>query len=107
MIRPPHEAIRTSVLEICNNSAQYCGDHATMLTQLYQILLRRAEHFPRSIAIGAQEGRARGLVAGLSADLAQRGVQAGDRVVLWAPSGLRTPIYLFALWKLGAMVVPF
>src|ERR1700704_62815 len=85
---------RTQVLEICNNSAQYCVDHAMLLTQLYQILLRRAERFPRCVAIGAQEGlgwrtldsrELLGLVDGLAAELSQRGVQAGDRVVLWSP----------------------
>src|SRR6266567_3190309 len=87
-----------------------------MLAHLYDVLLQRAERFPRSIALGAQEGlgwrtldsrELLALVDGLAADLAQRGVQAGDRVVVWSPSGLRTPVYLFALWKLGAIVVPF
>src|SRR5438105_2492043 len=87
-----------------------------MLSHLYQILQRRAERFPASIALGAADGLrwrtldSRQLLAqvdGLAVDLAQRGVQAGDRVVVWSPSGLRTPTYLFALWKLGAIVVPF
>ena len=87
-----------------------------MLAHLYQILQLRAERFPSAIALGAEEGlRWRTLdsrqllehVDGLAADLAERGVGNGDRVVLWAPSGLRTPTYLFALWKLGAIVVPF
>src|SRR5438874_10626802 len=87
-----------------------------MLDHLYDVLLQRAERFPRSIALGAQEGlgwrtldsrELLALVDGLAADLAQRGVRAGDRVVVWSPSGLRTPTYLFALWKLGAIVVPF
>jgi long-chain acyl-CoA synthetase len=87
-----------------------------MLSHLYQILQLRAERFPSSIAFGAEEGlRWRTLdsrqllehVDGLAADLAERGIGSGDRVVLWAPSGLRTPTYLFALWKLGAIVVPF
>ena len=69
-----------------------------------------------SIALGAEEGlRWRTLtsrqllehVDGLAVDLAERGIASGDRVVLWAPSGLRAPTYLFALWKLGAIVVPF
>ena len=87
-----------------------------MLSHLYQILQQRAERFPASIALGAADGLrwrtldSRQLLAqvdGLSVDLAERGIQAGDRVVLWSPSGLRTPVYLFALWKLGAIVVPF
>src|SRR5438876_4807465 len=87
-----------------------------MLSHLYQILQQRAERFPTSIALGAADGLrwrtldSRQLLAqvdGLAADLAEHGIQAGDRVVLWSPSGLRTPTYLFALWKLGAIVVPF
>src|ERR1700681_2834421 len=87
-----------------------------MPSHLYQILQRRAERFPTSTALGAQEGLrwrtldSRQLLAhvdGLAADLAERNIRAGDRVVLWTPSGLRTPTYLFALWKLGAIVVPF
>src|ERR1700716_3771600 len=87
-----------------------------MLSHLYEILQLRAERFPTSIALGAEEGlRWRTLdsrqlldhVDGLAAELAERGIEPGDRVVLWAPSGLRTPTYLFALWKLGAIVVPF
>src|SRR5438132_4623962 len=87
-----------------------------MLSHLYQILQQRAERFPASIALGAADGlRWRTLdssqllaqVDGLAADLAERGILAGDRVVLWSPSGLRTPVFLFALWKLGAIVVPF
>src|SRR5258707_10498182 len=87
-----------------------------MLSPLYQILQRRAERFPASIAFGAADGLrwrtldSRQLLAQvdwLAADLAERGIRAGDRVVLWSPSSLRTPVYLFALWKLGAIVVPF
>ncbi len=87
-----------------------------MLAHLYQIVQQRAERWPHAIALGADDGLrwrtldSRQLLAqvdGLAADLAERGVQAGDRVVLWSPSGLRTPTYLFALWKLGAVVVPF
>ncbi|MBV9173920.1 MAG: acyl--CoA ligase, partial [Chloroflexi bacterium] len=84
--------------------------------QLYEIVRGRARHFPGAVALGAQDGLSwrtldSGMllarVDGLAAQLAQRGVTAGDRVVVWAPSGLRTPVYLFALWKLGAIVVPF
>src|SRR5467141_3515153 len=87
-----------------------------MLSHLYQILQTRAARFPHSIALGAAEGlrwrtvdssQLLASVDGLAADLTERGIQAGDRVVLWSPSGLRTPTYLFALWKLGAIVVPF
>ncbi|MGI9148321.1 MAG: AMP-binding protein [Chloroflexota bacterium] len=87
-----------------------------MLSHLYQIVQLRAERFPMSVALGAEEGLrwrtldSRQLLAqvdGVAADLAERGVGCGDRVVLWTPSGLRTPIYLFAVWKLGAIAVPF
>jgi acyl-CoA synthetase (AMP-forming)/AMP-acid ligase II len=43
----------------------------------------------------------------LAVELAATGVSGGDRVVTWVPSGWRAPVYLFALWKLGAIVVPF
>src|SRR5437763_17184496 len=87
-----------------------------MLSHLYQIVLRRAERFPRAIALGAADGlRWRTLdsiqllahVDGLAADLAERGILAGYRVVLSSPSVFRTPVYLFTFWKLGAIVVPF
>ena len=87
-----------------------------MLGHLYPILQERAARWPSAIALGAQEGlrwrtldsrQLLGHVDRLALDLAARGVGAGDRVVLWAPSGLRTPAYLFALWKLGAIAVPF
>ena len=89
---------------------------APTVKQLYEIVPRRAERWPNATALGAQEGLgwrtldSRALLAqvdGLAAQLAERGVGCGDRVVLWTPSGLRTPVYLFAIWKLGAVAVPF
>ena len=86
------------------------------LTHLFQIVLRRAETYPTDVAIGGQEGLtwrtldSRELLEGtnqLADELAGEGIRAGDRVVVWLPSGWRTPVYLFALWKLGAVVVPF
>jgi long-chain acyl-CoA synthetase len=47
------------------------------------------------------------LVDRLAAELGEKAIREGDRVVLWVPNQWRTPIYLFALWKLGAVVVPF
>jgi long-chain acyl-CoA synthetase len=47
------------------------------------------------------------LVDRLASELSAEGIGEGDRVVLWVPNQWRTPIYLFALWKLGAVVVPF
>ena len=83
---------------------------------LYDIVRQRAERFPKAVALGAQDGPgwqtldSQTLLAyidGVAAELERLGLRVGDRVVLWAPSGLRTPVYLFALWKLGAIVVPF
>ena len=83
---------------------------------LYSLIRARAQRYPTAVALGAQDGLAwrtldsRQLLAdvdGLAAELSERGVKAGDRVVLWMPSGLRMPAYLFALWKLGAIAVPF
>jgi long-chain acyl-CoA synthetase len=77
---------------------------------------RRAARYPDAVALGSQEGlgwrtvTSRELLARadrLADELAARGVGEGDRVVLWLPSHWRTPVYLFALWKLGAIVVPF
>jgi long-chain acyl-CoA synthetase len=47
------------------------------------------------------------LVDRTACELAKRGVRQGDRVVVWMPNHWRTPVFLFALWKLGAIVVPF
>ncbi len=87
-----------------------------MVAHLYEIVVHRALRYPESVALGADEGlrwrtvnsrQLLALVDALAADLSDKGVSAGDRVVLWTPSGIRTPIYLFAIWKLGAVVVPF
>ncbi|HEX8967227.1 MAG TPA: AMP-binding protein [Chloroflexota bacterium] len=90
-----------------------------MLTHVYQILQVRAAQQtgrPGTVALGAQEGlrwrtvdsrQLLDMVDSLANDLAGRGVRAGDRVVLWAPTGVLAPVYLFAIWKLGAVVVPF
>lgn len=87
-----------------------------MVTNLYELVQQRAETFPDAIALGAQRGLAwqvlngRQLLSrvdGLAEELAARGIREGDRVVLWLPNHWRTPTYLFALWKLGAIVVPF
>jgi acyl-CoA synthetase (AMP-forming)/AMP-acid ligase II len=87
-----------------------------MLTHLYEIVLRRAEAYPDGVALGAQEGlgwrtltsrQLLDLTDRLAAELAAQGVQEGDRVVLWVPNHWRTAVYLFALWRLGAIAVPF
>jgi len=86
------------------------------VSNLYELVVRRAERYPTAVAIGGQEGLSwrsltsrdlLGLVDRLAAELSELGVRAGDRVVLWLPNHWRTPVYLYALWKLGAIVVPF
>ena len=88
-----------------------------MYTHLYEIIQRRAAEHPDTVALGGQQGL--GWKTLTSAELlaqvdqlasqlaAERGIQEGDRVVLWVPNQWRTPVYLFALWKLGAIVVPY
>ena len=87
-----------------------------MYAHLYEMLQHRAAAQPQAIAVGGQEGldwktltsrQLLDLVDRLADELAAEGVQEGDRVVLWLPNHWRTPAYLFALWKLGAIVVPF
>src|SRR3954469_9316447 len=87
-----------------------------MRTHLYELVRERAAAYPSATALGAQEGLGwhtltsldlLALTDRLADELAAMGVGDGDRVVLWAPSHWRTPVYLFALWKLGAIVVPF
>lgn len=87
-----------------------------MRTHLYELVQERAERYPAAIAVGGQEGllwkslTSRELldaVDRLAGELAAEGVREGDRVVLWVPNHWRTPVYLFAAWKLGAIVVPF
>src|SRR5262249_34669360 len=46
-------------------------------------------------------------VNALAVRLAELGVTEGDRVILWVPSSWWSPVYYFAIWKLGAIVVPF
>jgi long-chain acyl-CoA synthetase len=87
------------------------------VSNLYELVRRRAERHPTVVAIGGQEGLSwrsltsrelLGLVDRLAAEISHElGVRAGDRVVIWVPNQWRTPVYLFALWKLGAIVVPF
>ena len=87
-----------------------------MLTHLYEIVRQRAERYPDAVAVGGQQAlvwkaltsrQLLELVDRLAGELADEGVREGDRVVVWLPSGWRTPVYFFALWKLGAVVVPF
>ncbi|HVC34611.1 MAG TPA: AMP-binding protein [Chloroflexota bacterium] len=87
-----------------------------MITQLYEIVCQRSAAIPTAVAIGGQQGlgwktlTSRQLldaVDRLAVELASLGIVEGDRVVLWVPNHWRTPVYLFAIWKLGAVAVPF
>jgi long-chain acyl-CoA synthetase len=87
-----------------------------MFSHLYEVVRQRAASEPTAIALGSQHGllwktldsrQMLEQVDTLAAELAARGVAEGDRVILWLPNEWRTPVYLFACWKLGAIVVPF
>ena len=87
-----------------------------MYTHLHEIILDRAARYPEAIALGSQQGLAwktvtstqlRDAVDTLAGELAALGVTHGDRVVVWVPGAWRAPVFLFALWKLGAIAVPF
>lgn len=87
-----------------------------MFSHLYEVVQRRAAAEPTAVALGGQEGllwrtvdsqQLLELVDALADELATRGVTSGDRVITWLPNGWQTPIYFFACWKLGAIVVPF
>ncbi|MGE3269232.1 MAG: AMP-binding protein [Chloroflexota bacterium] len=87
-----------------------------MFTHLYEVVQRRAAIMPTAIALGSQHGllwktldsqQLLTLVDRLADELARLGVHEGERVITWLPSTWQTPVYLFACWKLGAIVVPF
>jgi long-chain acyl-CoA synthetase len=79
-------------------------------------ILARCARLPKVTVVGGQE-RLRWMnldglgfqtrVEALAADLAARGVKEGDRVVIWVPEGWRTPALFTAIWRIGAIVVPF
>jgi long-chain acyl-CoA synthetase len=83
---------------------------------LYEIVQDRARRWPAATTLGSQQGlrwhtldsqELLRLVDGAATELAARGVVPGDRVVTWLPSHWRTPVFYFAFWKLGAILVPF
>lgn len=90
---------------------------STMYTHLYEVLCNRAKTYPDAVAVSGQQDLVWKTVSGREMlDLVDRlaveletklYVANGDRVVLWVPNGWRTPIYMFAVWKLGAIAVPF
>ncbi len=87
-----------------------------MATHLYELVRDRAAAHPTAIALGSEQGLTWRTVDSaellervdrLADELAAVGIKVGDRVVLWVPNTWRTPVYLFAIWKLGAIFVPF
>jgi long-chain acyl-CoA synthetase len=87
-----------------------------MFSHLYDVIRQRAASEPEAVALGSQHGLlwktldSRQLLEQtdlLAEELAALGVADGDRVITWLPSSWLTPVYLFAIWKLGAIVVPF
>jgi long-chain acyl-CoA synthetase len=87
-----------------------------MVAHLYELIQQRGRIDPTGVALGGQQGLAWKtitsrelveLVDRLAEELTSRGVRESDRVVLWVPNHWQTPIYLFAIWKLGAIAVPF
>src|SRR3954454_3986387 len=87
-----------------------------MFSHLYEVVRQRAVSEPTATALGSQQGllwktvdsqQLLDLTDRLADELAARGGGNGDRVIVWLPSTWRTPIFLYACWKLGAIVVPF
>ncbi|MFN8533372.1 MAG: AMP-binding protein [Dehalococcoidia bacterium] len=83
---------------------------------LFDLLTERARRWPDAVALGSASGLGWESVTSsqllerttrLAGELHAAGVGRGDRVVLWAPNNWWLPAYLFALWKLGAIPVPF
>ncbi len=98
------------------NAGDVTTERRATFQHLYDIVTHRAAAYPTAIALGGQQGLAwktltsahlLDLVDRLAIELTEQGVREGDRIVLWLPSHWRTPVYLFALWRLGAIVVPF
>ena len=85
-------------------------------SDLSAALLDRCRRLPNTPMVGGQERLRWTTLDGaafaarteaLAADLQARGVAEGDRVVVWVPNGWRTPILFAAIWRLGAIVVPY
>jgi long-chain acyl-CoA synthetase len=83
---------------------------------LADAIATRCRRLPSAPVVGGQEGlrwrhlNGRQFLArteALAAELRAREVRAGDRVVVWVPNGWRTPVLFTAIWRLGAIVVPF
>ncbi len=85
-------------------------------THMYEVVRRRAAMHPTAVAVGSEEGlrwrtydssELLSTVDRLAVELADQGVQEGDRVVLWVPNNARSVAFHFAVWKLGGVIVPF
>jgi long-chain acyl-CoA synthetase len=83
---------------------------------LYAAIADRCSRLPGARLVGGQEGLRWKTLSGrqmadrveaLARDLHARGVTEGGRVVLWVPNGWRTPALFAAIWRLGAIAVPF
>ena len=78
---------------------------------IYAIAARHALGAPDSTAVRDSRRRLtyRQLIAAadlLSADLAARGVRAGQRVAVWLPSSIETTVALLACWRNGYVCCP-
>jgi long-chain acyl-CoA synthetase len=83
---------------------------------LFLAMADRCRRLPDAPLVGGQEGLRWKTLTGrqfldrveaLACDLHARGVTPGSRVVLWVPNGWRTPALFAAIWRLGAIAVPF
>jgi long-chain acyl-CoA synthetase len=83
---------------------------------LFVAIAGRCRRLPDAPVVGGQEGLRWKILTGrqfvdrveaLACDLQARGVSAGSRVVLWVPNGWRAPALFAAIWRLGAIGVPF
>ncbi len=83
---------------------------------LFAAIAGRCRRQPQAPVVSGQEGLRWKILTGsqfidrveaLARDLHARGVTEGSRVVLWVPNGWRTPALFAAIWRLGAIGVPF
>lgn len=106
----------TSLDIVLERQASADDGQGSDMPNVYRLLLDRAERYPDAVATGHQyeliwqtltSRQLLGYVDRLATDLAGRGVVEGDRVILWVPNHSRAVALFFALWKLGAIAVPF
>lgn len=108
MTTPTHRPA-ASAMAASGTPAAHDGDLASSI-------LARCRRMPAAPVVGGQErlrwvqlsgAQLAARVEALAEDLRARGVGHGDRVVLWVPNGWRTPPLFAAIWRLGAIIVPF